>query len=396
MKFGMTTQWGTNSRTFSSNAQINTLVTNAGLLGAPASATNPVPCTRLPCPLAVVVENTPAEAVQKVKSDLGFFAQDAWTINRLTLNFGARFDHFNAEVPAQSSAAPIWPSITNLPGPAPTPRDFAAIPNVPNWNDWSVRLAGAYDLFGTGKTAIKANASKYIAAAAAGYAANFNPMTYCGSCAGATRQWIDLDGNKSIFDAAGNIQFNEVFGGTSNFGQVTNRPDPDLKRGYNWEYAAQVQHELMTRVSVTVGYYHRNFYNLDVVDNLNLAVTDWSPFGITTPTDPRLPESGAPITMYSLNTNKVGVATDNLRTFSDINSTVYDGFELSANMRRDKLLLFGGITTDKRASTECDGSTTAATTARDNPNGLRFCDAVPPFRTTYKMSASYRCRGSSS
>ena len=45
---GMTMQWGTNSRTFSSNAQINTLVFNAGLLSAPASATNPVPCTACP------------------------------------------------------------------------------------------------------------------------------------------------------------------------------------------------------------------------------------------------------------------------------------------------------------------------------------------------------------
>ena len=50
-------------------------------------------------------------------------------------------------------------------------RNFAEIPNVPNWNDWSIRTAVAYDLFGNGKTALKANASKYIAAAAAGYAA---------------------------------------------------------------------------------------------------------------------------------------------------------------------------------------------------------------------------------
>ena len=78
-KAGMTMGWGTNSRTFSSNAQINTLVFNAGLLGVPASATNPVPCTSLPCPIAVVVENTPATAEQKVKSDLGFFVQDTWT-----------------------------------------------------------------------------------------------------------------------------------------------------------------------------------------------------------------------------------------------------------------------------------------------------------------------------
>ena len=48
------------------------------------------------------------------------------------------------------------------------------------------------------------------------------------------------------------------------------------------------------------------------------------------------------------------------------------------------------MTTDRRASTECDGSTTAATTARDNPNGLRFCDSIPPFRTTVKASFAYQ------
>ena len=92
-----------------------------------------------------------------------------------------------------------------------------------------------------------------------------------------TRAWVDFDGNKSILDAAGNIQFSEVIGGTSNFGQITSRPDPDLQRGYNWEYSASVQHQLMERVSVTAGYYRRKFYNLDVTDNLNLAVTDWTP-----------------------------------------------------------------------------------------------------------------------
>jgi len=181
-----------------------------------------------------------------------------------------------------------------------------------------------------------------------------------------------------------------VIGGTSNFAQITNRPDPDLKRSYNWEYAASVQHELMARVSVSAGYYRRNFYNLDVVDNLNLANTDWTPFQITGPTDPRLPLSGERITMYSLLQSKVGVASDNLRTFSDINTSVYDGMEFTATMRRQKLMLFGGVTTDRKATKECDGTTTIATTPRDNPNGLRFCDAVPPFRTTFKLSGAYQ------
>ena len=367
-KTGLTMQWGTNSRTFSSNGQINTLVFNNGLLGAPASATNPVPCTALPCPIGVAVHNGPTTAEQKVKNDLGFFIQDTWTMDKLTLNLGGRFDHFNAMVPAQSAAASNWIQA----------RNFAEIKDVPNWNDWSVRMAAAYDVFGNGKTAIKVNASKYIASAAAGYAAIFNGMTYSTQ----TRAWFDLDSNKSLFDSAGNIQFGEVFGGTSNFGGITSRPDPELLRGYNWEYNATVQHQLMDRLSMTAGIYRRQFYNLDVTDNTNLAVTDWSPFTITAPTDPRLPDSGSVITMHSLNVAKLGVPTDNLRTFSDINTSVYNGFEVSANARFTKLLLFGGITTDRRATTTCD--------ERDNPNSARFCDATPPFRTTFKMSAAYQ------
>jgi hypothetical protein len=172
-----------------------------------------------------------------------------------------------------------------------------------------------------------------------------------------------------------------VFGGTSNFHQVRNRPDPELARGYNWEYGVSVQHELISRLNVTVGYHRRNFYNLDVTDNLNLAVDEWNSFGIVTPNDPRLPDAGQPITMYSLNQNKVGTPTDNLRTYSSINRTNYNGFELSSNARFSKVLLFGGVNIERRASTSCD--------ERDNPNGLRFCDSVPPYRTTYKLSGAY-------
>jgi hypothetical protein len=166
IKFGMTNVWGTNSRAFTSHAEINTLVFSAGN------------------PIAVAVANTPAAAEQKVNSDLGMYLQDAWTRKRLTLNYGARYDHFNAEVPAQGSAAGPWIQA----------RNFPAIKNVPNWNDWSVRLAGAYDLFGTGKTALKLNAGKYVASQAAGYAANFNGMTYSTQ----TRRWNDADRNRSI------------------------------------------------------------------------------------------------------------------------------------------------------------------------------------------------------
>ena len=359
IKAGMTMLWGTNTRDNASTAQINSLIFfNTS-------------------PIQVSVTNSPSHAEQKVNSDLGLYVQDAWTVKRLTLNLGARYDHFNAEVPAGSAPAGPWIGA----------RSFDRIPNLPNWDDWSTRVAVSYDLFGTGKTALKGNVSKYIASQAAGYAQNFNALSY----ATETRTWIDRDANRSILNADGSIQFSEVLAGTPTFGLVNNRPDPNLARGYNWEYSASVQHELAARLSVSAGYHRREFFNLDVTDNLNLSATEWNSFGIVTPTDPRLPTSGDPITMYSLNTNKIGTPTDHLRTYSATNTTVYDGVEFSANLRRSKLLLFGGVTTDRRVTTSCDGSTsTAGLSARDNPNGLRFCDSAPPFRTTVKASAAYQ------
>jgi hypothetical protein len=377
IKVGMTNGWGKNSRTFAPKANINTLITLNGVVPGVNDF-----------PVQVAVYNTPTTGIQKVNSDFGSYAQDTWTMRRLTLNYGGRFDHFNAEVPAESAPASTWIAA----------RDFARIPNVPNWNDWSVRFAASYDITGDGKTAVKASVGKYVASQAAGFAQTFNGM----NGATQTRSWNDADRNNSIIDAAGNIQVSEVIGGTSNFGQITVRPDPALKRGNNWEYTAQLQRELLARTSVTVGFYHRDFYNLQIVDNQNVSAADWTALSVTTPSDPRLPLSGQVIPLYTLNPVKVGIATDQIYTYSTQNTSTYDGFEVSANLRRDKFLLFGGVTTDRLVTSACDGSTTLDggarnASARDNPNSLRFCDVTLAtsgqpagvFRTTVKASAAY-------
>jgi hypothetical protein len=366
MKFGFTDLWGENSRTFAPAADIDTLIkVNVAGLG------NEIP-------FQVVVYNSPATSIQNVNSDFGSYAQDTWTLKRVTLNYGARFEHFNASVPAESSPASTWIGA----------RNFPEIPDVPNWNDWAVRLAVAYDMFGNGKTALKANAGKYVAAQAAGFAQTFNGM----SGVTQTVTWTDLSRNGTIYNAAGGIETNEVGARTANYGQVTSRPDPALARGNNWEYSAVLQHELFPRVSVTAGYYRRDFYNLQVNDNQAISLSDWSaPFSINTPTDPRLPLSGQAIPLYNLNANKVGAATDTLVTYSTANKTTYNGVEFTANVRRDHFIVFGGVTTDKRTTITCDGDTSSSIAggARDTPNGARFCDAVPPFRTTVKASAAY-------
>src|SRR5262249_43963700 len=153
----------------------------------------------------------------------------------------------------------------------------------------------------------------------------------------------------------------------------TARPDSNLARGYNWEYSAVVQREIRPRLSVTGGYYRRDFYNLQVTDNQNLSLSQWTPYTIATPTDTRLPLSGQPISMYTLTTGGFSSVVDTLATFSTKNRTTYNGVEFTANARGAKYLLFGGVTTDRRASTSCDGDNVFnGNTARDNPNSARF------------------------
>src|SRR6185295_15164218 len=63
-------------------------------------------------------------------------------------------------------------------------------------------------------------------------------------------------------------------------------------RPYQWEFSAAVEQQLASRVSASVGYFRRPFGNFIVTDNFALASNDFSPFTVTAPIDPRLPEGG--------------------------------------------------------------------------------------------------------
>ena len=93
-------------------------------------------------PSSITQFATPYTVVNKVKADLGIYVQDRWTIHRLAVNGGLRFDYFNGYVPAEH--VPATPS-----GWIPE-RNFDVVHNVPNWFDVNPRVGASYDLFGTG------------------------------------------------------------------------------------------------------------------------------------------------------------------------------------------------------------------------------------------------------
>ena len=103
-------------------------------------------------PNRITQHATPFPGHQRTKAELGIFAQDQWTIDRLTLNLGIRFDYFNGYVPAQEI-----PATRFLPA-----RNFDRVSNVPNWTDVNPRAGVSYDLFGSGRTALKASIGRYV------------------------------------------------------------------------------------------------------------------------------------------------------------------------------------------------------------------------------------------
>ena len=83
------------------------------------------------------------------------------------------------------------------------------------------------------------------------------------------------------------------------FGQPINvlSYDPQILEGWynrpsDWIIGATVQHELLPRVSVSAGYMRRWLQHFTVTDNRAQSASDYTPFSVTAPSDPRLPGGG--------------------------------------------------------------------------------------------------------
>ena len=325
-------------------------------------------------PVSVVVRNSPVEAYNDVNRSVGIFVQDRWSVKRLTLTGGLRYDSLNAEVPEQT-----LPAGNFVPA-----RVSPLIQCTPCWSDSSVRLAAAYDLFGNGKTALKAALGKYLSSELMTIAAAVNPMR-TGSD---TRSSIDRDGNRSTLNqTTGAVQYQEIGpSNNSNFGLPRGAAqfDSDTPRPSDWEESVLVQHQLMSNLSVTAGYYHHSYHDLALTRNtLVNPVTDYAPYTFIGPVDARLPGGGGEaITQYNLAPNKLG-QVNAVRTYSADNSRDYNGIEFSANARLPKGgFAFGSVTTERVTTNDCD-------VANNDPNNLRFCEQTPPFRSLLKIAAGY-------
>jgi hypothetical protein len=317
-------------------------------------------------PSSVTVYNTPLQSRGQMPADLGIYAQDAWTMKRLTLNYGLRWEYFDTYIAAQDAPA----------GRFVPARHFDAI-HPPTFKDVTPRFGAAYDLFGDGKTAVKASVSKYVSQQTTDFANNYNPLFFASD----SRTWNDL--NKD--DIA---QDNEIGpSNNSSFGILQSRkPDPHIKREYNIEYTAVLQRQLTKGISASIGYYRRGFHRLQVQDNLLIDPSNFAPVTIANPID------GSPLTVYNMDRAKQGqvsiLDTNNIGN----KKQVYNGLELSSQARVGQGRMIFGWTHDRTVYKNCSLDDPNNPDAINGGAGGRFCDQSSlgiPFRNQFKLSGAY-------
>lgn len=312
-------------------------------------------------PDSVRVYNTPSRFFNSVTGDLGVFLQDSWSIKRLTLNVGTRFDRLASRV----DAAAVEPGRFT-----PFERVQPEI-NMPVWTTISPRLGFAYDVFGNARTAIKGSWGKYVETWGTGFAQQYNSVAVRNE----TRTWSDLNGD----DIAQNSEIGPA--ANVNFGRVTaltRSPDPKIERAYNQSSSLGVEHQLLPGLGATFMWYHREWRNAQRTDNDLVTFADYTPVDIVSPLD------GSVITVYNLNAAKRGQVQQVDRNATDTSKrrNSYNAFELSLTGRLPGGgNAFGGWTADRTVDVVCD--------SRDDPNTLRFCDQSKlgmPFQHEFKLS----------
>ncbi|MEO8679706.1 MAG: carboxypeptidase-like regulatory domain-containing protein [Vicinamibacterales bacterium] len=358
----------------------------------------------------------PSDRKNGIKSDLGLFAQDRWTMGRITWNLGLRFDQFIGESRESTILANRFTGASTFGERSDgtvDPGDLCT-GQVQNWKDISPRVGFAMDVFGDGRTAVKASYAHYVAGQAIAVANQVNPIGAL--TASDTRVWTDVDGNGLPFDANGNIQLGELANSASTptFGKLTvptTQYDPSVlngwgKRGYNNEVTFSMQHQLGDRMSVNGGYYRRTFGNQTFTDDLRYDANSYDSFCINAPSDPDLPGGGS-YQVCGIQDLKPAVFAQGLPANSKIRfskdfggeTNLYQGFDLNLESRFKRgAFLKAGLAATARTFDNCnliqaglDAVNTAGsfTGTEIYADGSKACHRDYGYRPDLKMSGSY-------
>jgi hypothetical protein len=347
-----------------------------------------------------------------------FFAQDQWTVKRMTLQGGIRYDHAYSYYPASEiGGTRFFPVRTAVP-----------YSDGVNFHDVSPRVGVAYDLFGNGRTSIKANWGRYL------YPAQ-NGGIYTGAAptsqiaTRATRSWTDVNGN---YDADCDLlnpaaQDLRAAGGdfcgavaNSNFGTLNAglTYSPDLLNGlrpWDTQVGVALQQQILPRVSAEIQFNKRWWYGQYVTRNLAVQQSNWTAYSITAPQDSRLPGGGgySIAGFYDIDPALFGQVNYQVQPAANYGSQdqYWDGVDVNVSARlRNSLTFQGGTSTGQSVQDFCAVAAsvpeslvppqtvtigvsipgpTGLGTAQSGSMPLQYCHLASGFLTQFRGLGSY-------
>ena len=304
--------------------------------------------------------------------NMAFYAQDQWTLDRLTFNIGVRGDFFYGWSPDQ-----VVPDTPYTPG-FTVPR----VEGTPNWKDVSPRLGVAWDIRGDGKTAFKASLGRHVAGQGTGASLRQNPATTVARFN--FRGWTDANDDFFPDDDPSNNAANGELGPSSNAAWGTVRPTAffddaitQRNREGTWQMSAGIDQELRDNVRLSVTYFRTSHFNQDIAANEALTSADFDPYCVTVPSDSRLPGGGGNELCGFYNISAAGVArppankTQLASNFGDW-TEVYNGVDIETQARFDNgALVQGGFTVGRNVNDSCF--------VVEDPQDLYQCEIVTPW-----------------
>ena len=339
----------------------------------------------------------------------GFYIQDQWTRNRLTLQGALRYETASSWAPGGENGII---ADNEFGGPVLLPR----AEGVRGYHDITPRMGAAYDVFGNGRTALKVSVGQYLQGAYTGDAYTIN---HPGSTLVTTlnRSWSDPNWNRVAECDYMNPLANGECGAWSalNWGSFnqTTTVNPEVLEGWgvrqrDWQFGVGVQQEIAPQVALEVSYNRRVWSDFFVTHNRALTDADYDTVTLTAPLNPALPNGGGyPVTFLTRNARSALGATDSYYTTTDDfgdETHYWHGIDLSFNTRMGNgLNLQGGTSTGRGVNDTCDSYTgrfgrpmspTLGTAAvpvilQGIVDGQTACNAREPWLTSVRGLGSY-------
>lgn len=207
----------------------------------------------------------------------GAFAQDTYTVRRLTLNLGVRVDIQSNEALATSVAA-------NRIAPAILPAlDFPGLDGPVRWTNISPRLGLTYDLTGAGRTIASASYAAYYGQLAPDELVSDLVAT---GAVFARHPWNDLNGDE--FVQANEVDFSRLLARSTAYDPANpgnflspGSVDSDIKNDRTREVIVGVDHQLAGNLAVGASYIWRKYDNFNRNDILGFSSADTRPVTFT-------------------------------------------------------------------------------------------------------------------